>query len=304
MNILVTCPPMIGMKEALSSSMEELGWKPHYAKTRQVMSEEELMAELPAYDGWIIGDDPATRRVIEAGKAGNLKAAVKWGVGTDNVDFEACEDLGIAVANTPGMFGREVADIAVTYLIGLFRQTYRIDREVRNGNWPKYAGRSLADKRIGIVGLGDIGRQLIRRLDAMDCRMIGYDPGVEKSDIEIATWPQSIDRCDAIVFCCALTETNRHMFNSHVLNMAKSGVRIVNAARGPLLEEAALVAGLESGQIHSAALDVFEEEPIRDDSPLFRHENCIFGSHNASNTQEAVIRTSEIAIDILDGFLQ
>src|SRR3546814_10081018 len=138
---------------------------------------------LPQYEGWIIGDDPATRRVVEAGKAGRLKAAVKWGIGVDNVDFAACKDLDIPIVNTPNMFGGEVADVAVGYVIGLARQLFQIDRGIRAGEWPKPAGMSLAGKRVALVGFGDIGRSTARRLAAFDMPIIAYDPGNHDTEI-------------------------------------------------------------------------------------------------------------------------
>ena len=271
------------------------------------MSEEELIELLPQFDGWIIGDDPATRRVFEAGKRGNLKAAVKWGVGVDNVDFEAAKDLGIPITNTPGMFGAEVADIAQGYLIGLARETYLIDRHVRQGEWPKPTGISLKGKTLGLIGFGDIGRNVAKRALASDMQVIAYDP-YYKADAELTVeqgeWPNELDRCDFLVFTCALTSTNRHMLNSETISKLKNGVRVVNVARGPLIDEAALIENLSNGKIHSAALDVMENEPLASDSELREFERCIFGSHNASNTIDAVVATSFKAIDHLRGFLK
>ena len=117
--VLVTCPPMLGMIDSYIAPAADLGLSLQPANVTQTLSETELINLLPHYDGWIIGDDPATRAVFEAGKRGSLRAAVKWGIGVDNVDFSACKDLEIPIANTPGMFGSEVADIAVGYLIAI-----------------------------------------------------------------------------------------------------------------------------------------------------------------------------------------
>ena len=113
MKILVTCPPMLGMMEELRHYFQQKNVDVHCPDVVQTLSEDELCTLVPEYDGWIIGDDPATRRVFEAGRLGKLKAAVKWGIGVDNVDFQACEELGIPITNTPMMFGREVADVAM-----------------------------------------------------------------------------------------------------------------------------------------------------------------------------------------------
>ena len=307
MKILVTCPPMLGLIDEFRGPAAEQGFELVPAKVTQTLSEDELIALLPAYDGWIIGDDPATRRVFEAGKAGRLKAAVKWGIGVDNVDFAACKALGIPIINTPQMFGGEVADVAVAYVIGLARHLFEIDRGVRAGGWPKPPGMSLAGKRVGLVGLGDIGRALAARLLACEMRITAYDPGVAPeagpAGIERARWPDRVDEADFLVFTCSLNEKNRHMLNADVLARCKPGVRVVNVARGPLIDEAALAAALQAGHVAAAALDVFEIEPMPADSPLRAMPQCVFGSHNGSNTRDAVRRASQEAMGRLFGFL-
>jgi D-3-phosphoglycerate dehydrogenase len=274
----------------------------------QTLSVEELKALVPQHDGWIIGDDPATREVFEAGKAGKLKAAVKWGIGVDNVDFAACKDLGIPITNTPNMFGAEVADIAMGYVIALARQTFEIDRGVHAGEWPKPRGISLAGKTVALVGYGDIGKNTARRLLAADMTVVAYDPFAPDDSampqVQRATWPERINEAEFIVINCALTPSSHHMLNAEVLAQCKLGVRVVNVGRGPVIDEAALEAALQSGQVFSAALEVFEIEPLPMHSPLRNQPRCVFGSHNASNTADAVVRTSEIAIGKLVSFLQ
>ena len=305
MKVLVTCPPMVRMIEEFRPRFAALGVEVDAPAVVQTLPEAELIQMLPAYDGWIIGDDPATRAVFAAGMAGKLRAAVKWGVGVDNVDFVAARELGLPITNTPGAFGGEVADVAVAYVIMLARELMTIDRGVRAGGWPKPAGISLAGKTVGLVGFGDIGRNVGKRLAAADMRLIAYDPGLSEAPpiAELAAWPARVEECDFLVFTCALTPKNCHMLNADVLARARRGVRVVNVARGPLIDEAALIAALGSGQVRSAALDVFEVEPLPTDSPLRAIEQCVFGSHNGSNTVDAVRRTSERAIGLLAGFL-
>jgi len=274
----------------------------------QTLSVEQLKELVPQHDGWIIGDDPATAEVFAAGKAGRLKAAVKWGIGVDNVDFAACRDLDIPITNTPNMFGGEVADIAVGYVIALARQTFEIDRGVRAGEWPKPRGISLAGKTVALVGYGDIGKSTARRLLAAEMNIVAYDPfaadDAAMPQVQRAAWPERIDEADFIVINCALTPSSHHMLNANVLAKCKPGVRVVNVGRGPIIDEPALEAALESGRVFSAALDVFEVEPLPMNSTLRTHTRCVLGSHNASNTADAVERTSEIAIGKLMGYLQ
>jgi D-3-phosphoglycerate dehydrogenase / 2-oxoglutarate reductase len=273
----------------------------------QTLTEAELLALVPNFDGWIIGDDPATEDVLRAGVKGKLRAAVKWGVGVDNVNFAAAKALNLPISNTPLMFGNEVADIALNYVIGLARQTFLIDRKVRQGEWIKPAGISLKNKRVALVGFGDIGLQTAKRLDACGMVLQIYDPYAKEKDkiahFEFLHFPQKIEQADFIVLTCALTPETKHLLNENIFKQLKKGVRIVNVSRGGLIDETALLAALQDGTIHSAALDVFETEPLPLTSPLHQFENCIFGSHNASNTVDAVRRASLKAIELLFGFL-
>lgn len=307
MKILLTCPPMLRAVDRFRDRFQSLGYELTTPDVPQVLPEAELVELVPQFDGWIIGDDPATAAVFEAGKAGQLKAAVKWGVGVDNVDFAACKRLGIPIANTPGMFGREVADMAMGYVIALARELFTVHRGIRDGAWPKPPGISLAGKTAGLAGFGDIGRNTARRLLASEMKVIAYDPYFQPAPgleaVESAAWPDRIEEADFLVFTCALTSANRHMFGAGELERVKPGVRVVNVARGPLIDETALADALASGKVRSAALDVFEVEPLPADSPLRGFDQCLFGSHNGSNTIDAVVRTSERAIELLDGFL-
>jgi D-3-phosphoglycerate dehydrogenase / 2-oxoglutarate reductase len=306
--ILVTCPPMLRMIEEFQPIFHRHRLEVTAHEVIQTLPVDVLMEIVPQHDGWIIGDDPATAEVFAAGKRGRLRAAVKWGIGVDNVDFSACKELGIPITNTPNMFGGEVADIAVGYVIALARETFEIDRGVRAGEWPKPTGISLAGKTAALVGYGDIGKNTARRLLAAGMNIIAYDPIAtdvpDLSAVQRALWPTRIQEADFIVLTCSLTDSSYHMLNKDVLSEAKFGVRVVNVGRGPVIEEVALIESLRSGKVRSAALDVFETEPLSQDSYLRSHPHCILGSHNASNTVDAVVRTSEIAIDRLLGFLE
>lgn len=306
--VLLTCPPMLRSIARFEDAFRRAEMIVTAPPVVQTLTEQQLIALIPEFDGWIIGDDPATRQVFAAGRAGRLRAAVKWGVGIDNVDFAACRDLKIHIANTPGAFGPEVADVAMGYIIALARETFAIDRGVRGGQWPKPAGISLAGRTVALVGFGDIGRNTARRLLTSEMNVIAYDPFYKPASgmeaVRCLPWPQGLGEADFIVFTCALTPQNRHMFNEETIAHTKPGVRVVNVARGPLIEEAALARALKVGRVHSAALDVFETEPLPELSPLRQLPQCVFGSHNSSNTIDAVVRTSGRALDLLKGFFE
>lgn len=307
--VLVTCPPMLGLFDEFVEPAKQLGIELIAANTTQVMSEQELMALLPAYDGWIIGDDPATRQVFEAAVNGRLTAAVKWGIGVDNVDFDACKEFNIPITNTPNMFGAEVADVALSLLLGLTRQTHFIDREIRNNfAWPKPAGMSIDGKTVGVIGFGDIGANIVKRLSGFDVRVIAYDPGVEGDRgytfVERSSFPERIDEVDILILACALNKHNYHMLNVDTLAKMKKGALVVNVARGSLIDEAALISSLKSGHIAAAGLDVFEVEPLPKSSPLRNMPQCIFGSHNGSNAVDGVRRATFKALEEMSKFLK
>lgn len=307
--VLITCPPMLKRIDEFRPLFEDRGIDIVTPPVVQTLSEQELITMLPDFDAWIIGDDPATARVFEAGKQGKLRAAVKWGVGVDNVDLAACQRLGIPIANTPRMFGGEVADLAIGYLVGLARDSYRINDQVKRGNWIKPAGMSITGSTVGVVGLGDIGQAVIKRLKGFEVRIFGYDPfsslpagqlGIDS----VRKFPDGLDQTDFLILTCALTESSRYLVNKTTLQAMKKGIRVINVARGPLIREADLVEFLHTGHVAAAALDVFEIEPLPADSPLRQFDQCIFGTHNGSNTIEAVRRASFMALDLLFGFLK
>lgn len=308
LKVLITCPPMLKNIELFRPLFKKHDVEIFTPNITQTMTVEELKKVVPDYDGWIIGDDPVTREVFKAGREGRLKAAVKWGVGVDNIDFKAAEELNIPITNTPNMFGNEVADVALSYVLALARETFEIDRKVRNGQWIKPTGISLAGKTVALLGFGDIGTNVAKRLQACNMKINVYDPYYNfKEDIipdGILVWPEKIEFADFIVLTCSLTKENYHIINNKILSKVKKGIRIVNVARGPLIDEKALVKALENETVHSVALDVFEIEPLPIDSGLRKFEKCIFGTHNSSNTIDAVIRTSELATNILFKYLR
>lgn len=308
MKVLVTCPPMVKRINEFRSAFEAKGLELIIPNFIQTLTEEELIEIVPTVDAWIIGDDPATEKVFIAGKNGNLKAAVKWGVGVDNVDFAACERLGIPIKNTPRMFGGEVADIGISYMLGLARYTFFIDREVKKGNWVKPAGMSISGKTIALIGLGDIGLATARRLTGFDVTVLAYDPFTKLSAAEagvsvVLPFPQRIEEADFVIITSALTPSSLHMINQNSIAKMKDGVYIINISRGKLIDENALAEALESGKVRGAGLDVFEEEPLPAHSALRNFDHCLFGTHNGSNTIEAVRRATAQAMDHLFGFL-
>ncbi len=256
-------------------------------------------------DGVIAGDDEMDRGVLEAGHASRLKVVVKWGIGTDSIDKDSARRLGIPVYNTPGVFSEEVADVALGMLLMLTRQLHLMHQSVLEGGWLKVEGRTLAGMTAGVVGLGSIGLGIARRAGAFGMRVIGSDvadiPAARLTEVGVAQVPleRLFADSDVVLLACNLTAANRHLIDAAALSRMRRGVYLVNVSRGPLVDEAALVSALVSGHVAGAGLDVFEAEPLPTASGLRQLPQCVLGTHNGSNTQEAVARVNQMSTDIL-----
>ena len=303
--ILLTCPPMIMTLDQCQERFAAENLEVIVPPIQQQLSEDELCKIIADFDGVIAGDDPFTAKVLEIGRKGRLRVLAKWGIGVDAIDLDAARQIGIYTSNTPNTFGDEVADVALGYTILLARQLHKMDTAVRRGEWLKIQGTSLRGKVAGVVGVGSIGKAIARRFQVLGMEVLGYDVQpidptfCQEANLTPVTLDQLFQQADCIVLACNLTPENHHLLNQQAFAAMKGGVWIVNVARGGLIDETALIAALTSGKVAAAALDVFETEPLPLDSPLLQFETVICGSHNSSNTREAVLRVNQIAIDNL-----
>ena len=208
----------------------------------------------------------------------------------------------MTVRNTPGVFGKEVADSAFGYILMLARGFLEVDAAVRRGNWPKHEGITLAGSRLGIVGLGSIGREIAKRGQCFGMDVVGFDPLVTETPdgvSEVVDLDTLLSTSRFIVLACPLNDQTFHLINAVGLALTRPDAYLVNVARGPIVHESDLIAALQAGRLAGAALDVFEVEPLPMDSELRRLPNVVLGAHNGSNTREGVARASKAAIDFL-----
>jgi len=301
--VLITCRQMQNCIDEFREQLEGAGCELVLSEVLQQPSEDELIAIIGDFDGMIAGDDPLTARVLE--HASRMRIISKWGVGTDGIDFEAAARGGIAVTNTPGVFGDDVADVAVGYLVMLARQLHRIHSSVADGGWFKFEGRRLAGSTLGVAGFGNIGQAVARRGAGLGMQVMAHDVADALAPVAAGVGVDFVDQdtmfanSDFLVLSSPLTSDNHHMVNGRTLALMPERSYLVNVARGPLVDEAALCDALASGHLAAAALDVFEEEPLSPDSPLRTFEQCVFGSHNGSNTREGVLQASARAVENL-----
>ncbi|HTB50461.1 MAG TPA: phosphoglycerate dehydrogenase [Solirubrobacteraceae bacterium] len=301
--VLITCRQMQNCIDEFLPRLNEHELELVLPEVVQQPSEDDLIEIIGDFDGMIAGDDPLSARVLDYAK--RMRIIAKWGVGIDGIDLDAARVLGIPVVNTPGVFGGEVADLALGYVIMLARQLHRIDASVKAGGWFKHEGRSLAGKVLGVAGFGSIGQAVGTRGQGFGMRVVAHDVADAASATAANMGVEMLDRnelfqqSDFLVLCSPLTPETRHMVNQCTLDLMQPGSYLVNVGRGPLVDEIALIQALDSGQVAAAGLDVFEEEPLPATSGLRRFDQCVFGSHNASNTREGVLRTSARAVENL-----
>lgn len=303
--LLVTCGHLQRHIERYRADLEadgvELVMPP---LTAQQFSADEMKGLVIDADTVIAGDDVIDAEVLAAGRAGRLRAVIKWGIGTDGIDKAAASSLGIPVFNTPGAFSDEVADLALGYVLSLARAIPTIDAAVRGSQWARHEGMSLAGKTAGIVGLGGVGRAIAVRCRAFGMTVVGTDVVPMATEVArelvITQMPLEgvLEAADFVILACSLTPENRHMLDAATFKRMKRGAFLVNVARGPLVDERALIAALSSGHLAGAGLDVFETEPLPAESPLRDLENCILGSHGGFSTAEAIDRVNMLTIEI------
>ena len=304
-NILVTCPPMLSNIEKIIENIDSKDINFTAVDIDSEINNKDLSKLLYNKDSWIIGDELIDENRIELIRNFGLKSVIKWGVGTDNVNIQKLQEYAIKFSNTPNHFGEEVSELAIGYLIGLSRHIGRIDRNVRKGIWDKPTGKSLQNKIIGVVGLGNIGSKIVKKLKVFNVQVYGYDIKImdnELKDLNILVWPEGIEKLDYIILSCPLTNETKHIVNSSTIEKMKKGVRIINVSRGGLIDENELLLGLKNNIINSVALDVYEKEPLSVKSELLEFQDNIYGTHNASNTFEAVLGASVEAIQIAINF--
>ena len=256
------------------------------------LDEPALCQRIGDYDALIVRSKTrVTASVIEAGK--KLKVIGRAGIGVDNIDVAAATEQGIVVFNTPDANATTTAELALAHLLSLSRYLPQADRSVRRGEWKpgSFVGTELAEKTVGVVGFGTIGRIVARRCLAFRMRVLAFDPYVVPDVIrETGAEPADLDRLiassDYVTLHCPLNDATRNLFDAARLNKMKSGARLINCARGGLVDETALVEALNTGHLAGAALDVYATEPPKA-SPLLELDNVVMTPHLGASTEEA-----------------
>ncbi len=269
---------------------------------RDDITPEELPNVLPAYDGMVVRSRTKVRQPL-IDVCPNLKVIVRGGVGLDTIDHEYAKSKGIAVMNTPLASSASVAELAIGYMFALARNTYKATSTMKAEKWDKksFEGDEIGGKTLGLIGLGNIGKETARRAMALGMTVVAYDPYASPAEgVRKITLDELLAQADYISIHAPKTKETSNMIGAEQFAKMKNGVRIVNCARGGIVVEDALYDALTSGKVAGAALDVFAEEPPTD-WKLLKLDNVIASPHIGAATREAQARVgSEVAQKLID----
>jgi len=270
---------------------------------------EALLPKLPGVDAVLASPDGFNAEILSSPEAASLKIISRWGVGYDSIDIPAATRNGVVVAYTPGMLNETVADWTFTLLLGMARRLHLCHASMARHEWQNHWGDDVFGRTLGLVGCGRIGRAVAKRALGFGMRVIAHDlhPDPSATEIQYLPFESVLQESDYLSLHAALTPQSRGLIGEAQLRLMKPRAYLVNTARGPLVDEAALRRALDGGWIAGAALDVFTKEPLPLDSPLRGAPNLLLAPHNASfarDTGEAVSNAAAEAIIALKSGLK
>jgi D-3-phosphoglycerate dehydrogenase len=274
-------------------------------------SEDQLVACIPNYDAVVVrSETKITARILEA--ATKLKVVARAGVGVDNIDVPAATRAGVVVVNSPEGNTIAAAEHSIAMLLALSRKIPAASASLERGEWKrsKFVGVEVYNKTLGVIGFGKIGREVAKRGRGLGMRVLAHDAFVSpdiarREGVELVELAELFREADYVTVHTPLTRDTRGLINDEAFAQMKTGVRIVNCARGGIIDEASLIRALDSGKVIAAAVDVFEKEPPPMDHPFILHPNVLATPHLGASTEEAqvnvAIDVADQIVDILDG---
>ncbi len=292
LNLLITAIPFIPVVKKFENLIKKRGINYKILKSTQYVSEKKFLKIIEKFDAILSGDDQITKKVID--KAKNLKVISKWGTGIDSIDYVYAKKKGIKVFNTPGAFTYGVATMAISMILAFYRQLITNHNDIKKNKWKKYSGETLLNKKIGVIGVGNIGKKIIEMIQGFET--INYVNDINKINknfllkykLKSKTKKFIFNNCDIIIIATDLNKTSIKLINKKTINQFKNNPLIVNIGRGGSIDNQALLNSLKRKKIKGACLDVFENEPLSKNNLLKKYNNCILTSHNAFNTKDEV----------------
>jgi D-3-phosphoglycerate dehydrogenase len=307
MKILITPRSFASISKKPMEMLKGKGYEIVKNETGKPLNNKEMSELIEDVDGIIIGIDDLNAGIIK--QAHNLNVISKYGVGVDNIDIKTATTQGIVVTNTPKANIDAVADLTFALMLALARRIPEADRETKAGNWKKFIGTSVWRKKLGVIGLGKIGRQVVKRARGFEMEILCYDIiqdeefarqfGVRYVDLETL-----LKESDYITIHTPLNNATKGIIGYKELEMINENAFLINTSRGGIIDEKALYDALKNNKIKGAALDSYKDEPLKN-SPLVELKNIIMTSHNGAYTKEAInnmgVQAAQNLIDVLEG---
>lgn len=297
MNILITDK----MAEEAIQLLKDSG----HNVTFDEMNGETLLKEIAKYDALMIrGRTKAIKDIVKAGAKGKLKVIGRAGIGVDNVDIETAAKEGIKVVNAPSGATASVAELTIAHMLVLSRKVIKADSTMKKGEWAKkqLKGNELFGKKLGLIGCGNIGRLTAKYAHAFNMSVVGYDPFISTDDMKkdgikkIEDLGELMKNADFISLHLPHTSATHYIVNEKMLSKMKSSAYLINCARGGTVDENALYTALKNNKIAGAGMDVFEEEPPKE-NPLLKLDNVVLTPHIGANTKEGQIRAGVVCAE-------
>ena len=307
MKILITPRSFASFSDKPLKMLTERDYKIKRNNTGRPYKKEEMLKLIKDVDGIIIGIDELSAEIIEEANA--LKVISKYGIGLDNIDINMATNKKIIVTSTPTANVDAVADLAFGLILSLARRIPEADKKTKSAKWGKIIGKSVWEKTLGVIGLGKIGRQVVKRAKGFEMNILAFDivkdkKFVQKYGIKYVNLEKLLRKSDYITIHIPLNDATRNMISYEELEKMKKDAFLINTSRGGIVDEEALYNALRNNKLRGAALDVYNNEPIRE-SPLKELDNVIMTPHIGAYTEEAIenmsIQAAQNLIDVLEG---
>jgi len=307
MKILITPRSFASFSDKPLKMLTEKDYKIKRNNTGRPYKKEEMLKLIRDVDGIIIGIDELSAEIIEEANA--LKVISKYGIGLDNIDIDTATNKKIIVTSTPTANVDAVADLAFGLILSLARRIPEADKKTKSGKWGKITGKSVWEKTIGIIGLGKIGKQVVKRARGFEMNILAFDivkdkKFAQKYGIKYVNLEKLLRKSDYISIHIPLNDTTQNMISYEELEKMKKDAFLINTSRGGIVDEEALYNALRNNKLRGAALDAYKNEPLKE-SPLKELDNVIMTPHIGAYTEEAIdnmgIQAAQNLIDFLEG---